>query len=74
MMLTKRQFEVMLDKYEESIEEYIMLSKDAGFKFMEELIAEIEDEEGLEWGDAYDAFNDMVFEVMTRRARQAKGN
>ena len=74
MMLTKRQFEVMLDKYEESIEEYIMLSKDAGFKFMEELIAEIEDEEGLEWGDAYDAFDDMVFEVMTRRARQAKGN
>jgi hypothetical protein len=74
MMLTKRQFEVMLDKYEESIEEYIMLSKDAGFKFMEELIAEIEDEEGLEWGDAYDTFNDMVFEVMTRRARQAKGN
>lgn len=74
MMLTKRQFAVMLDKYEESIEEYITLSKDAGFKFMEELIAEIEDEEGLEWGDAYDAFNDMVFEVMTRRARQAKGN
>ena len=74
MMLTKRQFEVMLDKYEESIEEYIMLPSRENFKFMEELVAEIEDEEGLEWGDAYDAFNDMVSEVMIRRARQAKGN
>ena len=74
MMLTKRQFEVMLDKYEESIEEYIMLPSRENFKFMEELVAEIEDEEGLEWGDAYDAFNAMVSEVMIKRARQAKGN
>jgi hypothetical protein len=28
----------------------------------------------MEWSDAYDAFNDMVSEVMIRRARQAKGN
>ena len=74
MMLTKRQFAVMLDKYEESIEEYIMLPSRENFKFMEELVAEIEDEEDMEWSDAYDAFNDMVSEVMIRRARQAKGN
>jgi hypothetical protein len=72
-MLTKRQFEVMLDKYEESIEEYIDVPFRENFKFMEELVAEIEDEEGLEWGDAYDAFNDMVSEVMIRRARQSRG-
>jgi len=70
MMLTKRQFEVMLDKYEESIEEYIMLPSRENFKFMEELVAEIEDEEEMEWSDAYDVFNDMVSEVMIRRARQ----
>ena len=74
MMLTKRQFAVMLDKYEESIEEYIMLPSRENFKFMEALVAEIEDEEGLEWGDAYDAFNEMVSEVMIRRARQERGN
>ena len=70
MMLTKRQFEVMLDKYEESIEEYIMLPSRENFKFMEELVAEIEEEEEMEWSDAYDVFNDMVSEVMIRRARQ----
>ena len=70
MMLTKRQFAVMLDKYEESIEEYIMLPSRENFKFMEELVAEIEDEEEMEWSDAYDVFNDMVSEVMIRRARQ----
>jgi len=70
MMLTKRQFEVMLDKYEESIEEYISLPSRENFKFMEELVAEIEDEEEMEWSDAYDVFNDMVSEVMIRRARQ----
>jgi len=73
MMLTKRQFEVMLDKYEESIEEYIMLPSRENFKFMEELVAEIEDEEEMEWSDAYDVFNDMVSEVMIRRARQSRG-
>ena len=36
------------------------MSKHEGFKFMEELVAEIEDEEGLEWSDAYDTFNEMV--------------
>ena len=70
MMLTKRQFAVMLDKYEESIEEYISLPSRENFKFMEELVAEIEDEEEMEWSDAYDVFNDMVSEVMIRRARQ----
>ena len=74
MMLTKRQFAVMLDKYEESLEEYLTLPKDAAFKFMEELVAEIEEEEEMEWLDAYDAFIDMVSEVMIKRARQAKGN
>lgn len=73
MMLTKRQFEVMLDKYEESIEEYISLPSRENFKFMEELVAEIEDEEEMEWSDAYDVFNDMVSEVMIRRARQSRG-
>lgn len=59
-MLTKRQFLLMLEKYQESVQEYLTMSKDAGFKFMEELVAEIEDEEGLEWSDAYDTFNEMV--------------
>ena len=60
MMLTKRQFLLMLEKYQESVQEYLQMSKDEGFKFMEELVAEIEDEEGLEWSDAYDTFNEMV--------------
>ena len=69
MMLTKRQFEVMLDKYRESIEEYITLPKDAGFKFMEELVAEIEDEEEMEWSDAYEAFGDMCSAVIIESRR-----
>lgn len=60
MMLTKRQFLLMLEKYQESVQEYLQMSKDEGFRFMEELVAEIEDEEGLEWSDAYDTFNEMV--------------
>ena len=59
-MLTKRQFLLMLEKYQESVKEYLQMSKHEGFKFMEELVAEIEDEEGLEWSDAYDTFNEMV--------------
>lgn len=59
-MLTKRQFLLMLEKYQESVKEYLQMSKVEGFKFMEELVAEIEDEEGLEWSDAYDTFNEMV--------------
>ena len=50
----------MLEKYQESVQEYLQMSKDEGFRFMEELVAEIEDEEGLEWSDAYDTFNEMV--------------
>ena len=70
MMLTKRQFEVMLDKYEESIEEYIMLPSRENFKFMEELVAEIEDEEEMEWSEAYDAFNNMVDAVAMKTVRK----
>ena len=73
MMLTKRQFQVMLDKYEESLEEYLTLPKDAAFKFMEELVAEIEEEEEMEWSDAYDAFNDMITEVIAARFAKARG-
>jgi hypothetical protein len=72
-MLTKRQFAVMLEKYRESLEEYVMLSKEAAFKFMEELVAEIEDEEGLEWTDAYDTFNDMVLVIINDRYAKSKG-
>lgn len=73
MMLTKRQFAVMLEKYRESLEEYVMLSKDAAFKFMEELVAEIEEEEGLEWTDAYDTFNDMVLVMINDRYAKSRG-
>lgn len=71
-MLTKRQFLLMLEKYQDSVQEYLTLSKDAGFKFMEELVAEIEDEEGLEWSDAYDTFNDMVSAVMMSKYKSVQ--
>lgn len=71
-MLTKRQYAEMFQKYQESIEEYLTLPKDAGFKFMEELVAEIEDEEGLEWSDAYDTFNDMVSAVMMSKYKSVQ--
>ena len=71
-MLTKRQFLLILEKYQESVKEYLQMSKHEGFKFMEELVAEIEDEEGLEWSDAYDTFNDMVSAVMMSKYKSVQ--
>ena len=69
-MLTKREFTVLLEKYRESIEEYLTLYKDKGFEFMEELVAEIEDEEELDWTDAYEMFNRMVDAVVMSKVRK----
>ena len=71
-MLTKRQFLLILEKYQESVKEYLQMSKHEGFKFMEELVAEIEDEEGLEWSDAYDTFNDMVSAVIMSKYKSVQ--
>ena len=49
----------MLSKYYDSVKEYTMLPKDAGFDVMERILAEMEDD-GMSFSDAYDAFNEMV--------------
>ena len=62
----------MFQKYQESIEEYLTLPKDYAFKFMEELVAEIEDEEELDWSDAYEMFNDMVDAVVMSKYKSVQ--
>jgi len=51
---------MVINKYYESIKTYLSLPKEIGFDYMEELVAVIEDEEGMSWTEAYELFGEMV--------------
>ena len=51
---------MVINKYYESIKTYLSLPKDIGFDYMEEIVATIEDEEGMSWTEAYELFGEMV--------------
>jgi hypothetical protein len=51
---------MLINKYYESIKTYLTLPKEIGFDYMEEIVATIEDEEGMSWTEAYELFGEMV--------------
>ena len=51
---------MVINKYYESIKTYLSLPKDIGFDYMEEVVAIIEDEEGMTWTEAYEMFGELV--------------
>ena len=51
---------MIVNKYYEAIKTYLSLPKDIGFDYMEEVVAIIEDEEGMTWTEAYEMFGELV--------------
>ena len=51
---------MLINKYYETIKTYLSLPKDVGFDYMEEVVAMIEDEEGMSWTEAYEKFGEFV--------------
>ena len=49
----------MVSKYLERVKIYTTLPKDIGFRLMEEIVAEMEDE-GMSFSAAYELFGEMV--------------
>ena len=53
--------------YVECVKEYLSMPKDAGFDYMETLVEEISDAEGITWSAAYEFFGLLCDEVVMGR-------